>query len=38
MCNTAAEVPDFQRKNYKGRTIENNPIISNYQEHKKNLE
>ena len=27
MCNTAAEVPDFQRKNYKGRTIENNPII-----------
>ena len=27
MCNTAAEVPDFQRKNYKGRTIEKNPII-----------
>ena len=27
MCNTAAEVPDFQRKSYKGRTIENHPII-----------
>ena len=27
MCDTAAEVLGFQRKNYKGQTIENNPII-----------
>ena len=27
MCDTAAEVLDFQRKNNKGQTIENNPVI-----------
>ena len=27
MCDTATEVLGFQRKNYKGQTIENNPII-----------
>ena len=27
MCDTAAEVLGFQRKNYNGKTIENNPII-----------
>ena len=27
MCDTAAEVLGFQRKNYKRQTIENNPII-----------
>ena len=27
MCDTAAEVLGFQRKNYKGQTIGNNPII-----------
>ena len=27
MCDTAAEVLGFQRKNYMGQTIENNPMI-----------
>ena len=27
MCDTAAEVIGFQRKTYKGQTIDNNPII-----------
>ena len=39
MCDTAAEVLGYQRKNNKRQTIENNPIIEqNYQEYKKNIE
>ena len=37
MCDIAAEVLGFQRKNYKGQMIENNPIIEQ-QEYKKNIE